>query len=56
MPYGFSTAMLAGMMCDGFVTLTVETVCAGGHTMKVRRFRITEVGRQAVAANARNTS
>ena len=55
-PYGFSTAMLAGMMCDGFVTLAVETVCADGHTIKVRRFRITDIGRKAVAANARNTS
>ncbi len=51
MPYGFSTAMLAGMVFDGFVTLAVETVCGGGGTIKVRRFRITDVGRKAVAAN-----
>ncbi len=53
MPYGFSTAMLAGMVFDGFVTLAVETVCGGGGTIKVRRFRITDVGRKAVAANTR---
>jgi hypothetical protein len=56
MPYGFSTAMLAGMVCDGFVSLAVEAVCAGGRTIKVRRFRITDVGRSAVAANTRTTS
>jgi hypothetical protein len=56
MPYGFSTAMLAGMVCDGFVTLAVEAVCTGGRTIKVRRFRITDVGRSAVAANTRTTS
>jgi hypothetical protein len=53
MPYGFSPAMLAGMVFDGFVSLAVETICGGGRTIRVRRFRITDVGRQAVAANMR---
>jgi hypothetical protein len=55
MAYGFSTPMLAGMVCDGFVTVAVETVCAGDRTIKVRTFRITDVGRRAVAANTRTT-
>jgi hypothetical protein len=49
MAYGFSTPMLAGMECDGFVAVAVETVCAGNRTIKVRTFRITDVGRKAVA-------
>jgi hypothetical protein len=53
MAYGLSTPMLAGMVCDGFVTVTVETVCAGDRTINVRTFRITHVGRKAVAANTR---
>ena len=55
MAYGFSTPMLAGMVCDGFVTVAVETVCAGDRTIKVRTFQITDVGRRAVAANTRAT-
>jgi hypothetical protein len=48
MAYGFSTAMLAGMACDGFITAAVETVCAGDRTTKVRRLRITDAGRKAI--------
>ena len=48
MAYGFSTAMLAGMACDGFVTVVIDTVCAGDRTIRVRRLRITEVGRKAI--------
>jgi hypothetical protein len=29
MAYGFSTAMLAGMTCDGLVTVVVDTVRVG---------------------------
>jgi hypothetical protein len=53
MAYGFSTPTLAGMVCDGFVTVAVDTVCTGGRTIKLRTFRITDVGRKVVAANTR---
>lgn len=53
MAYGFSSPMLAAMVCDGFVTVAVETICAGDRTIKVRTFRITEVGRKAIATNTR---
>jgi hypothetical protein len=36
----------------GFVTVKVETVCAGDRTIKVRSFRITDLGRKVVATNA----
>jgi hypothetical protein len=55
MTYGFSTAMLAGMVSDGFVTVAVETVWAGDRNVKVRAFRMTDVGRKAVAANTRTS-
>jgi len=53
MAYGVSTAMLAGMVCDGFVAAVVETVRAGDRTVKVKRFQITGAGRKIVAANTR---
>jgi len=53
MAYGVSMATPAGMVCDGFVTVVVETVRADDRTIKVRRFRITEAGRKLVAVNAR---
>ena len=48
MAHGFSTAMLVGMACDGFVTVVVDTVRAGDRTIKVRRLRITDAGRKAI--------
>jgi hypothetical protein len=51
MAYGFSTAILAGIVCDGFVAMVVEAVRAGDRTINVRRFRITDAGRKALAAN-----
>ena len=48
MAYGFSTAMLVGMACDGFVTVVVDTVRAGDRTIKVRRLRVTDAGRKAI--------
>src|SRR5260370_31180825 len=48
MAYGFSTAMLVGMACDGFVTVVVDTVRAGDRTIKVRRLPITGPGPQAI--------
>jgi len=56
MAHGVSTAMLAGMACDGFVAVVVETVRAGDHTVKVRRFQITDAGRKAAAANTRTSA
>src|SRR5262245_53036609 len=50
-----STAMLAGMLCDGLVAVAIETACADDRTIKVRRFRITEAGRKLVDVNARTT-
>jgi hypothetical protein len=44
MAYGFSTAMLAGMVCDGFITMKVETLRSDDLTIKVRNFQITELG------------
>ncbi len=48
MAHGCSTAMLAGMACDGFVTVVVDTVPAGDRTIKARRLRITDAGRKAI--------
>jgi hypothetical protein len=48
MAYGFSTAMLAAMACDGFITVVVDTVRAGDRTMNVRRLRITDAGREMI--------
>jgi hypothetical protein len=49
MAYGFSTAMLAGMACDGFITVVVDTVCAGARTINVRRLPDhTGAGRKAI--------
>jgi DNA-binding PadR family transcriptional regulator len=47
MAYG-SSAMLAGMASDGFVTAVVDTVNACDGMPKVRRFRITDAGRKAI--------
>jgi hypothetical protein len=49
MAYGCSTAMLAGMASDGYVTAVVETVNMGDRTIKVRRIQITDAGRKAMA-------
>jgi hypothetical protein len=43
-----STAMLAGMASDGFVTVVVDSVRSGDCAIKVRRFRITNTGRKAI--------
>jgi DNA-binding PadR family transcriptional regulator len=48
MAYGSSASMLAGMLSDGFVTATVEKGRIGNHTVKVRRYRITDAGRKAI--------
>ena len=48
MAYGFSTAMLAAMACDGYVTVVVDIVRAGDRTTKVRRLQITDTGRKVI--------
>jgi hypothetical protein len=48
MAYGFSTAMLAGMACDGYVAVGIDIVCAGDRTTNVRRLQITDAGRNAI--------
>ena len=45
---GFRREMLAGLVLAGLVT---ETMRAGGATMKVERYRITDAGRDALAEN-----
>jgi hypothetical protein len=47
--HGFQTAMLAGMVKAGFVTEAIDTVRAGARMIDVRRLRITEAGRKALA-------
>jgi hypothetical protein len=46
--YRCSAAMLAGMVCDGFIAVVIDTVRAGDRTIKVRRLRITDAGRNAI--------
>jgi hypothetical protein len=46
--HGCSAAMLASFVCEGFVTVLVETVHAGGVTIRVRWLQITDAGRKAV--------
>jgi len=45
---GFSRDMLAGLVLAGFATVVTETVRAGGPTIKVERYRITDDGRRAL--------
>jgi len=46
--HGFSTA-LAGMVRDSLVTEAIDMVRAGARVIDVRRLRITETGRKALA-------
>lgn len=47
---GFSPAMLASMVRDGLVMEEIDRVRAGNRMIEVRRFRITEAGRDALGA------
>jgi hypothetical protein len=49
MAHGISTATLAGMASDGFIAVAIDTVPAGDRLIRVRRLRITDVGRKALA-------
>ncbi len=45
---GFSRDMLAGLVLAGLATVVTETVRAGGPTVKLERYRITDDGRRAL--------
>ncbi len=44
----FSRDMLAGLVLAGLATVVTETVRAGGPSLKVERYRITDAGRKAL--------
>ena len=44
----FSCDMLAGLVLAGLATVVTETIRAGGPTIKVERYRITDAGTQAL--------
>jgi hypothetical protein len=44
--HDFSRDMLAGLVLAGLATVVTETVRAGGPSLKVERYRITDVGRR----------
>jgi hypothetical protein len=48
MAHGFTIAVLAILVRDGFATATPETVRTALRATKVVRMRITEAGRQAI--------
>ena len=48
--HGFSAAMIARLVNRGLATLTHEKVRAGGKLVDVAKVRITDAGRDALAA------
>ena len=44
----FSCDMLAGLVLAGLATVVTETIRAGGPTIKVERYRITDAGTRAL--------
>jgi hypothetical protein len=46
--HGFSRDMLAMLVLAGLATVVTETLRAGGPTIKVERFSITDAGRRAL--------
>jgi hypothetical protein len=48
MAHGCSRAMLAGLACDGYVAVAVDTACIDHRATIVRRIRITDAGRKAI--------
>jgi hypothetical protein len=48
--HGFRREMLAGLVLAGLVTVVTETMRRGRGTVKVERYRITDAGREALAA------
>ena len=45
---GFVPKTLADLVVAGLATVEIETVRAGGQLIEVKRFRITDMGRQAL--------
>ena len=48
--HGFDASMIAELVNRGLATLTAEKVRAGGRLIAVAKARITEAGREAIAA------
>jgi hypothetical protein len=48
--HGFDSDMIAGLVHKGLAAAKRETMNAGGKTVEVVRFRITDAGRDALAA------
>jgi hypothetical protein len=48
--HGFDASMIAELVNRGLATLTAEKVRAGGKLIAVAKARITEAGREAIAA------
>jgi hypothetical protein len=46
--HGFWRDMLAGLVLAGLATVVTETVRAGGPSLKVERYRITDDGRRMI--------
>jgi hypothetical protein len=46
--HGFSRDMLAGLVLAGLAMVVTETVKAGGPSLKVERYRITDDGRRMI--------
>jgi hypothetical protein len=48
--HGFGVPMVAGLVHDGFATMTREQMNAGGKLVEVGKVRITDAGREALTA------
>jgi hypothetical protein len=48
--YGFTNAMLNGLVREGLATIEPGTVCAGSRRITVVWVAITDFGREAIAA------
>jgi hypothetical protein len=51
--HGFRGEMLAGLVLAGLAMVVTETMRAGAATIRVEKYRITEIGRKALAAEGR---
>ncbi len=49
--HGFDASMIAGLVTQGMATITAEKVRADGKLVAVAKVRITESGREALAAS-----
>ena len=48
--HGFDASLIAGLVNHGLATITAEKVRVGGKLIAVTRVRITQAGRDALAA------